>query len=105
MNEFGVRLKMLRDKRELSLAELAEKVRSTKSLLWRYENGKSEPGLSALTALAVYFRVTLDWLGGNGDINDVQFSNGKEYSNAINKCISGEISPEKLEQLIDVLKR
>ncbi len=104
MNEFGERLKALRDKQGLSLDELAVKVGSTKSLLWRYENGKSEPGLTALRKLTEYFGVTLDWLGGNGDINEIQYSNKKAYSEAINKCIKEEITPEKLEKLIDVLK-
>jgi transcriptional regulator with XRE-family HTH domain len=96
---------MLREKHDLSLEKLAEKVDSTKSLLWRYENGKSEPGLTALISIAEYFGVTLDWLSGNGDINDVQYSNKKAYSNAINKCIKEEITPEKLEQIIDIMKR
>lgn len=105
MNEFAVRLKMLRENRDLSLADLSEKVGLVKSLLWRYENGKSEPGLSALKVLAEFFGVTLDWLAGNGDSNDIQYSNKKAYSSAINKAIKEEITPEKLEQLIDVLKR
>ncbi|OYP39241.1 transcriptional regulator, partial [Lachnotalea glycerini] len=47
MNEFSKRLKKLREKRNLSLSELALSLGLAKSLLWRYEAGKSERGLSA----------------------------------------------------------
>lgn len=105
MNEFGKRLNILRTRKELSYEELAEAVGSTKSLIWRYEHGKSEPGLSALIKLADYFGVTLDWLAGNGDFESIQFANKTKYCNAINKCIENEISPEKLEQIIDVMRK
>jgi len=105
MNEFGRRLKLLRERKNLSYNDLAEAVGSTKSLIWRYEHGKSEPGLSALNALADYFGVTIDWLAGNGDFNTIQYTNKKEYFRAINKAIQEGVSPEKLEQMIDVYKK
>jgi transcriptional regulator with XRE-family HTH domain len=105
MNEFGKRLKMLREERDLPMSKLAEDVESTKSALSRYENGKMEPGLKILARLAEYFGVTLDWLAGNGDIDDVQYSNKKQYDSAVNKCIKENITPEKLEQIIDIMKK
>ncbi|MDF2537460.1 MAG: helix-turn-helix domain protein [Herbinix sp.] len=105
MNEFGKRLKMLRDERELPMSKLAEAVGTTKSALSRYENGAMEPGLSVLRKLAEYFGVTMDWLAGNGNIDDVQFSNKEKYISAINKCIKKDIAPEQLEQLIDIMKK
>lgn len=104
-NEFGLRLKYLREKHGLSLSELANRMDFNKSLLWRYETGKSEPGLSFLKLLAEHFGVTLDWLVGNGDINNIQYANKGTYSDAINKCIKENITPDKLEQLIDVIKK
>ena len=95
---------MLREKHELSLEGLSEKVDIAKSLLWRYEKGKSEPGLSALIALANYFGVTLDWISGNGEIDNVQYSGKKAYCNAVNKCIANNISPENLEIFIGTIK-
>jgi transcriptional regulator with XRE-family HTH domain len=105
MNEFAKRLSMLRERKELSYETLAEAVGSTKSLIWRYEHGKSEPGLSALISIADYFGVTLDWLSGNGDFNTIQFANKKEYLNVINKAIKEEVSAEKLDQMIDLYRR
>ena len=62
MNEFAKRLKMLRERKGLSYENLAGEIGSTKSLIWRYEHGKSEPGLTALINIVEYFGVTLDWL-------------------------------------------
>lgn len=103
MNEFAKRLKLLRTRKELSYEELAVAVGSTKSLMWRYENGKSDPGLPTLIKLADYFGVTLDWLGGGGDFEKIQYAGKEKYYNAINKCIENEISPERLEQIIEVI--
>jgi transcriptional regulator with XRE-family HTH domain len=105
MNEFAKRLNMLRTRKELSYETLAEAVDSTKSLIWRYEHGKSEPGLSALISLADYFGVTLDWLAGNGDFSTIQFANKKEYISVIDKAIKEDVSPEKLDQMIDLYRR
>ncbi len=104
MNEFSNRLKLLREKSGLSLGQLEEKTGLAKSLLWRYEAGKSDPGLSALITLAEFFGVTLDWIAGNGKIDEVQHSK-KAYTKAVDKCISKDIDPEELEQLIDIIRR
>ncbi len=105
MNEFGKRLNLLRERKGISYEVLAEAVGSTKSLLWRYEHGKSEPGLTALMNLANYFGVTLDWLAGNGEFNTIQFANKKDYVDVINKSINEGITPEKLEQFIDIMRK
>lgn len=105
MNEFAKRLKVLRERKGLSYEILADEIGSTKSLLWRYENGKSEPGLSTLIKIADYFGVTLDWIAGNQDIEDIQFVNKQEYIDVINKSIKEGVTPHKLEQMIDVLKK
>jgi len=101
MNEFSERLKLLREKRDMSLSDLALRLGMAKSLLWRYEAGKSEPGLSALIQLAEYFGVTLDWIAGNGNINEIQYKN---YAEVINKCVEEDITPEKLTKIIDIIK-
>jgi transcriptional regulator with XRE-family HTH domain len=113
MNDFGSRLKMLREMRELPLSKLAEDIGTTKSALSRYENGKMEPGLSVMIRLAEYFNVTLDWLAGNGDDEDyknISFGNKEAsvkrqsaYYEAFNKCLKKDISPEKLNQVIDMI--
>jgi len=103
MNKFGKRLEILREKKELSYSELEKKTGMSKSLLWRYETGKSDPGLSSLIKLADFFGVTLDWIAGNGD-EEVQYTDKDKYDKAINKAIKENITPEKLENIINILK-
>ena len=118
MNDFGRRLKMLREQRDLPLSKLAEDLNTTKSALSRYENGKMEPGLKVMTKVSEYFNVSLDWLAGYGDddkfvverfVGDAkQPERLASYANAIKKSINKDISPEKLEQvieMIDILKK
>ena len=104
MNEFGKRLNLLRERKKLSYEQLSDEIGITKSLLWRYEGGKSDPGLKALKKLATYFNVSLDWLCGNGDFSDIKFINKTEYGKAVDKCITEDISPEKLERIVDAIK-
>lgn len=116
MNEFGKRLKMLREAKDISLAKLAEDIGSTKSALSRYENGKMDPGLKVLIKISEYFNVSLDWLSGNGDIDEIGYI-GSAYKNTsgmsaityyekiFNQCMEENITPEKLKQIIDVLKK
>lgn len=105
-NEFAKRLELLRERKKLSYEQLSIALTGNdnkKSLLWRYETGKSEPGLKMFIKLADYFGVTLDWLAGFGDVEKIQHAGKSKYYNAINKCIEKEISPERLEQIIDVI--
>lgn len=104
MNEFSERLKLLRERKEISLTELASQLGLAKSLLWRYEAGKSEPGLSVLLKLSEYFGVTLDWISGNGEIEKIQFTGKEKYNALINECIKEGIEPEKLKQIINIIK-
>jgi len=103
MNEFGKRLRILRG--EMSLSELAIKVETTKAMLSRYENGKVEPGLKVLRRLANYFNVTLDWICGNGDADTIQYTSKNPYNSVIDACIKDDISPEKLQQIIDIVRK
>lgn len=105
LKEFGRRLKKLREERDIPMSKLAEDIETTKSGISRYENGKTDPGLTTLIKFASYFGVTIDWLSGNGDIDDVCYSDHEEYSSVINKSIQAGISPQKLEDMINVFIR
>ena len=93
LKEFGKRLKMLREDRDIPMSKLASDVGTTKSAISRYENGKTDPGLTSLIKFAEYFGVTIDWLGGNGDIGNVKHADFKQYENAINKSVEAGIPP------------
>lgn len=59
---FGVRLKELRIKKELSLEEVKKDTGIAKSLLSRYERGIVIPGLEALITLSRYYKTSIDKL-------------------------------------------
>lgn len=104
LKEFGKRLKMLREDRDIPMSKLAADVGTTKSGISRYENGKTDPGLTTLIKFAEYFNVTIDWLAGNGNIDNIKYADLSKYEIAINKSIDAGISPQKLEKMIDIYK-
>lgn len=68
MTKFPVRLKEIRKKRKKTQGETAEYI-GFKSLrgYQLYEEGKNEPSLERLIALADFFDVTTDYLLGRTD--------------------------------------
>lgn len=104
--EFAKRLRVLiKEQDDLTLEKLAEYVGSTKSAMSRYWNGRMEPGLSIMIKLAAYFGVTLDWLAGNGPIESIERTGAEKYDSVVEKCIQENVSPEKLNSMIDVLTK
>ena len=103
LSEFSKRLKMLRYENNVSITELAQKIGITKSTISRYENAKMEPTLPVLREIVKHFGVTLDWLCGVSDINN-RYSDKSKYDDVVNKCMVNNISPEKIEQLISLIK-
>lgn len=62
MATFADRLKVLRQERELTQAELADKLNIGRSALAMYESGKRKPSFEVLEAIADYFNVNMDTL-------------------------------------------
>lgn len=75
MNITGTILKNLRMKKHLTLEELANELNDkfdiniTRSMLSKWETGKSAPVYGHLKRLAAYFNVTTDFLLGFSDDN------------------------------------
>ena len=68
----GERLKMLRQQKHLTVAEVADAVGMTSRAYVIYESGQANPVFKKLYALAEYFNVSLDYLAGrtfNSQIN------------------------------------
>ena len=63
-NSFSENLKELRLEKGIGQVELAEKIGVSKGIISLWENGKREPTLSSLIALAKFFDVSLDVLVG-----------------------------------------
>jgi len=104
LREFAIRLRMIRTNKDITMPELAEKIGTVKSSISRYENAKQEPGLNTLISLSNALGVSIDWLAGNGDRNEIEYCHSDEYSHVIRKCIDENITPQKLDKFIDVIK-
>ena len=63
-NSFAENLKELRLEKGVGQVELAEKIGVSKGIISLWENGKREPTLSSLIALAKYFDISIDTLVG-----------------------------------------
>jgi transcriptional regulator with XRE-family HTH domain len=73
--KFTQRMKELRKKHSLSQEDLSKFSGVSFPTISRYENGKrDEPKLSILKKLANYFNVTLDYLAGDTDIEEKNFT-------------------------------
>ena len=62
--KFGERLKELRQEKNIGQVELAAKIGVSKGIISLWEQGKREPTLSSLVAIADYFSITIDYLIG-----------------------------------------
>ncbi len=66
MNKFAVRLKELRNKK-YTQKELGALIGRTGNCIHDWENGRSEPSIDDIIALAVIFEETTDYLLGRVD--------------------------------------
>lgn len=67
MNKFPQRLKELRIEKGRSLPALAKELKIGKSSLYRWENGEADINGTQLIKLAIYFKVSTDYLLGLED--------------------------------------
>ena len=64
MYEFGLRLKQLREKHNLSQSQVAKRLGITRAAISSYENNISLPSVNVLAELALLYRVSTDYLLG-----------------------------------------
>ena len=64
------RLKMARENKKLSKANVAKALNIATSSMTYYEQGQTLPSIDKLYALADYYGVTMDWLCGRVNKND-----------------------------------
>ena len=68
MSKFSLRLKELRQSKNLTQQKLADYLKTSKSSVNMYERGEREPGLEMIETIADFFNVDLDYLLGKSDI-------------------------------------
>lgn len=59
---FGEKIKLLREKKELSQSELGQEVNMTQRKISYLEHDRYEPSLSDIKALCRFFKVSADYL-------------------------------------------
>ena len=64
MYDFGLRLKQLREKHNLSQSQVAKRLVITRAAISSYENNISLPPVNVLAELALLYRVSTDYLLG-----------------------------------------
>ena len=72
MRKVKNRLKELRNKKHLTLKELGEQLGMPNNTLSQYETGKREPKLETWEKLADFFGVSVPYLQGISDIEDLE---------------------------------
>lgn len=70
-SEFGKRLKQLRNERKIGQNKLSKDLNISNASISYWENGLQEPTASALFKIAQYFNVSIDYLIGLKDYNDI----------------------------------
>lgn len=68
---FGSRLKQLRMTNTLTQQDLAISLNISKSNISKYENGTIEPSFEILIKISDYFQVSIDYLLGKTDIENI----------------------------------
>lgn len=71
MNKFKIRLKETRKSEGITQKALANAIGRTDDCIHDWENGRSEPSIDDIVALAQTLRVSTDYLLGNDIENDV----------------------------------
>jgi len=98
-NLFGKRLKELRLEKGITQEELSGITGVSFPTISRYKNGhRDEPGLSVLKKFANYFDVSIDYLSGDSNIKDKDFT-PNEIAKIFNK-----LGDEEKRILMDLAK-
>ena len=98
---FQKRIKNLRENSKLSMQQLADLMKVTKSRVNMWENNGTVPRMDILISLAKYFNVTTDYLLGNDDTAEISATNSKLSSLQRNL---GKLNEKELEQAEGMLK-
>lgn len=69
--EFGDRIKLLREKHELTQEQLANKVGISRAALAKYEKNNREPDFKTMKQIAEFFDVSIDYLLGREQKSEI----------------------------------
>lgn len=112
---FGERLRSLRIKKEITQSELAKTLKVAPSTISMYEQGKRDPDTQALSFLADFFDVSVDYLLGRTDDPNTARVDGKDlpielqelgvdYIEVIKEMKDKGLSPEYIKRIVDAIQ-
>jgi transcriptional regulator with XRE-family HTH domain len=107
--DFNKRLKRLREIKEVKQKEVAKYIGVSERVYGYYEKDRFPKDPNTIEKIANYFNVTVDFLLGKEKIPREAFENKKEsdpkseYYFVIEKAKSSNISPERIDKLLDYL--
>ena len=97
---FSTRIRELREKRGLSMEQLAKQLGITKSRVNMWENNGTVPRMNILLEVAKYFNVSTDYLLGNDDSSNVSSENPRLSTLQRNLGKLSEADLEKAEGML-----
>lgn len=99
MTIISKRINELREMHNLNKTEFGHKIGVNRSTITRYENGDLKPNVDVLISINKTFGVSIDWLAG---VDDETIVNA--YTKVIVDASKNNISPEKLQMAVDLMK-
>ena len=107
-NTLGFRLRQARENKGYSQRQIEQATKISNANLSRYELDQTSPGIDTLRTLANFYDVSLDWIFGvTNSPNRVTSDDLKPYDvkwvALVNKCKKSGLTPDQVEQIIDVL--
>lgn len=101
------RIKLLREEKNMTQQELADKLQGAKSSIAMYENEERKPSLEVLLKLAEIFNVSTDYILGISDIRNPEELNRVPFANAGGLDVEGldEEDLLELQKQVDYIKK
>jgi len=93
-----LKIKELREEKQLSQLQLAEKLNLTQQAISLYEKGEREPSLEVIKNIADFFGVSTDYLLGKTDIRNYD-KDEEEFKFAYHKEMEGLTDDEIADAL------
>lgn len=108
-------LKVLREKKRLSQADLAKILKTTQQAISLYEQSKRESDYETQNMIATFFDVSIDYLLGRVDDPEVKIVPNEllpgelakyvDYIQILKDADMADISPEELKEVIEIAKK
>ncbi len=105
MERISIRLKSLREERQLSVDEVAKALGIAKSVIWGYESAKKQVSVSHLQSFADFYHVSMDYiLERNQSASPLEVLQLRNL-NAVNVVVDNQaINEEELAEMTSYLQ-